>query len=312
MTLIEQLADAGSRAKLNSAPASKLLHACLRTTEEQGGWVRPHRFTESQMRTISSAAAWHPGLYRQMAECSAGVFLDFSTDADEVVLEVSVDPEPSGTASCLKHVDGSDPRQPHDGVSCDFDGVHLDARLPERIGEGREATSIVSFALPEQAEGEGGQEALPGLEAPHRVRIWLPSLRSCAVRKLYCSGKIIEPMPAGDLIIALGDSITQGFVADDPARCWTALVGAELGCEVLNQGVGGQVFQIQSLGGMAAAGSPKHVIIAFGANYRYEACEAEAVRKDIRRYLAEVSELWPKVPTWVPQHSLPPGPPHTP
>ena len=74
---------------------------------------------------------------------------------------------------------------------------------------------------------------------------------------------------------------------------------AELGCEVLNQGVGGQVFQIQSLGGMAAAGSPKHVIIAFGANYRYEACEAEAVRKDIRRYLAEVSELWPKVPTWV-------------
>lgn len=299
MGFAEQLAHAETRSKLHSTSASKLLHGSLRTTEEQAGWVRPWRFTEAQMRTISSAAAWHPGLFRQMAECTAGIFLDFSTDASELALEVEFDSEPSGTSFCLNHVDEGGPRQAHDGVSCDFDGTHLEVRFPERFGEGRDATSLVRFSLPEAGGGSAPAQSLPGLDAPHRVRIWLPCLRSCRIRKLFCNGKIVEPTPAGDLIIALGDSITQGFVADDPARTWPALLGDALGCEVLNQGVGGQVFQVQSLGGMASAGSPKHVIVAFGANYRYEPYGADAVRADIRRYLSEVSALWPKVPTWV-------------
>ena len=39
--------------------------------------------------------------------------------------------------------------------------------------------------------------------------------------------------------------------------------------------------------------------MAFGENYRYEACMARRVTRDVRSYLLEVSRLWPQVPTHV-------------
>jgi hypothetical protein len=103
---------------------------------------------------------------------------------------------------------------------------------------------------------------------------------------------------AGSLLV-LGDSIAQGFVTDDPALSWPALVAGGLGCDLVNQGIGGQVFQETSLAGLASAGTPSYVVVALGANYRFERCGASLVSGDVAAYLRHVARAWPEVPCLV-------------
>ena len=44
---------------------------------------------------------------------------------------------------------------------------------------------------------------------------------------------------------------------------------------------------------------PERIVVAYGENYRYEACMARRVSRDVRSYLLEVSRLWPQVKTHV-------------
>ena len=40
-------------------------------------------------------------------------------------------------------------------------------------------------------------------------------------------------------------------------------------------------------------------MVEFGANYRFEPCQAGRVEQEVRTYLYEVAATWPEVPTWV-------------
>ena len=78
--------------------AADLLHGALDVVDAGGGWVRPSRFSAPQLRALGSVRAWHPGLYRQMAACTAGVTMEFETDASVVTLELrpgEKDPQPA-------------------------------------------------------------------------------------------------------------------------------------------------------------------------------------------------------------------------
>lgn len=296
MGLLETVKDEQQRQELTRVPAAGLVHGVVSMVEQDYRWMRPLRFVEEQMRALGSVQAWHPGLYRQMARTSAGICVEFDTDAREVALEVRLDAEPRGTREVLAVVDraqGTLPR-PHDGVSADVDGRHLPCVMPA------DGVELVSFSLvsgdPEEALG---LIALPGLARTRRVRIWLPCLRGCVIRDVYCDGTFIRPVAHRKVLLALGDSITQGFVADDPAFAWPSLLAQRLGLDVVNQGVGGQVFQPGSLLGLAGVVDVARIVVAFGENYRYEPCIARRVSRDVRSYLLEVARLWPQVPTCV-------------
>ena len=287
-----------------SARAADLLHGAIDATAEKNGWVRPQRFTPDQLRALGSVRAWHPGLFRSMSACTSGVTLEFATDASCVSVELRMDQPSKGAQAVLddvrRHAGASD--EPLDGVSVDVDGRHLPLMLPDE-------KNLVTFALDDpSAAPEPGlvRLPLPGLGEPHRVRVWLPCLSSCAVREVRADGTYLEPVPARGQLLVLGDSIAQGFVAGDPGRSWTARLADHLGLDLLNQGVGGQVFQPGSLSGLAAAARPEAIVVEFGENYRYEVCQASRVGREILAYLYEVSEAWPDVPTWVltpPPHS---------
>lgn len=296
MGLKDLLTDERSRAMLGSVPAAGLLHGAVTLVERDFRWVRPLRFSDDQLRALGSCQAWHPGLYRQMARTTAGICVEFETDATEVALEVRMDREPAGTRSVLADVDrvAGTGSALHDGVSFDVDGRHLPCRMPEPGEE------FVVLTLPgDDQESELGLQALPGLARTRRVRIWLPALRGCLLRDVICDGTFLRPVARRRHLLVLGDSIAQGFVADDPALSWPSLLASKLGLDVLNQGIGGQVFQPGSLYGLAGVIDPARIVVALGENYRYEPCVARRVSLDIRSYLAEVSRLWPQVPTHV-------------
>ena len=303
MSFEELVFDAGARASLAQCPANTLLHGNLRTTLEPQGWHRPWRLAESQVRSLASVNAWHPGLFRQMAATSAGICVEFLTDARSIALEVRLDPEPRGTAAVLDGLAPEDGQRPaYDGISCDYDDRHLGPVLPVAVPGSSQRdpieVAIFSFDGPESPQ-DAPSQVLPGLDAPHHVRIWLPCLRGCVVRNIFVDGSLIEPVSSRGTIVVLGDSIAQGFVAGDPALTWPVLLGRELDLDVLNQGIGGQVFQPGTLVGLSRQRRPEHIVVELGLNYRFETCRAAFVVRDIRAYLGEVARLWPGVPTWV-------------
>lgn len=283
---------------LVSVPAEGLLHGAVWAEPKGHGWVHPWRFAKSQLKAIGSCRAWHPGLYRAMAACTAGITVEFETDSSSIVLEARVEPFPRGSrevldeaAECAFAPDG-----PLDGFSCDVDGRHLPCALPE---ENHDGVTRVEFALddPEEAP-ESNLQRLPGMGRHHHVRVWLPCLTSCDLRHVVGDGNVIEPVTARDQLLVIGDSIAQGFVAGDPARNWPALLATQLDMDVLNQGIGGQVFLPGSTVGLADEASPAAVVVELGENYRYEPCQEMRITRDIRTSLFEVAEAWPEASTW--------------
>ena len=105
---------------------------------------------------------------------------------------------------------------------------------------------------------------------------------------------MIEPVASRDQLLVIGDSIAQGFVSGDPAHNWPALLATKLGLDVLNQGIGGQVFLPGSTVGLVDEASPSAVVVELGENYRYEPCQEMRISRDIRTSLFEVAEAWPE------------------
>ena len=279
-----------------SCAAEGLLHGVVGSDTDENGWTRPQRFTAGQLKALGSCRAWHPGLYRQLAAATAGVSLQFETDSSNVWLEAEMDPMPRGSAAVVADVEryGTGVTPPYDGFSADVDDVHLPLALPDEGG-------LVSFCVDVTEAPEPGVQRLPGMggASTHRVTIWLPCLGGCEVRSVMGDGTFIEPVAERGQLLVLGDSISQSYVTCDPGLAWPCRLAAQLGLELVNQGVGGQVFQPGTLVGMAGSVRPEHIVVEFGANYRFEPCQAGRVEQEVRTYLYEVAATWPEVPTWV-------------
>ena len=270
--------------------AADLLHGTVDVVDVGGGWLRPSRFSGAQLRALGSVRAWHPGLFRQMAACTAGVTLEFTTDASTVELSLRMGEVPGGTTGALEDVarhTGAKPPRP-DVVFVDVDDSHLGPLVPDE-------NDLLSISLPDPGSLD---VPLPGLGEPRHVRVWLPCLTSCSVRTVTHDGSFLTPVAPRRRLLVLGDSIAQGFAADDPARTWPALLAAHLGLDLVNQGVGGQVFQPGTLAGTEGL-DVAAIVVELGANYRFEPCSASSVARDVRTYLDEVAAAWPDVPTWV-------------
>ncbi|MCI6547148.1 MAG: SGNH/GDSL hydrolase family protein, partial [Coriobacteriaceae bacterium] len=284
---------------LVSVPAEGLLHGAVWSESLNHGWIHPWRFAKSQLKAIGSCRAWHPGLYRAMAACTAGVTVEFETDSSAIVLEARVGAFPRGSLEVLSEAAecAFAPDGPLDGFSCDVDGRHLPCVLPEKNGDG---VTRVEFALDDPNEApEANLQRLPGMGRHHHVRVWLPCLTSCDLRHVVGDGNVIEPVAARDQLLVIGDSIAQGFVAGDPAHNWPARLATRLGMDVLNQGIGGQVFLPGSTVGLSDEASPAAVVVELGENYRYEPCQEMRISRDIRTSLFEVAEAWPEASAWV-------------
>ncbi len=272
--------------------AADLLHGCVGCAPEGEGWVRPVRFTTAQLRALGSVRAWHPGLYKRMAACTAGVCLEFETDASHVSVEVALGAVPRGTVSTMRDVERHSGSAPDPGVV----SVEIDDLPPVAVRP--DDRHLVEIDLSEPGADPTDPVALPGMGRRRRVRVWLPCLTTCAVRDVFFDGGYLGPVAERRALLVLGDSIAQGFVADQPAATWPALLARRAGLDLVNQGIGGQVFQPGSLWGMEEL-DPAAIVVEFGENYRYEPCAASAIGRDVRAYLSEVASAWPETPTWV-------------
>lgn len=138
--------------------------------------------------------------------------------------------------------------------------------------------------------------ALPGGNL-HRVTVFLPwSVETVIKTVSVADGAKVLPVPEKRTrILAIGDSITQGYIARHPAYTWVGKVTRALDAEVLNQGVGGYCFYENSLTEPIPY-APNLILLAYGTNDYSGVETAAAYEARLRGYMKRLAELFPGVP----------------
>ncbi len=256
------------------------IRGAARLVRLSDGMVQPQRFYEKQLETLS-----REGRGRR-AISTSGVVIDFVTDGDRLSFDCKI----------TRHLDAGHRiyrsvvertgalGTAEDGV---VDGIDIvvagQQSFTTMVRDGRIEHE---FENPDHADVE--------------VRVYLPTIMSVAVGNLETNGSL-EPAPARPYLLALGDSITQGFVVGSPSLTWPALVASHFGIDLINQGVAGHVFDRTSLRGLSAmrGAPPAMITVAYGTNDWARKPTARAIQQDAARYLDKLAWYFPGVPIYV-------------
>lgn len=228
------------------------------------GLWRPMRLSPEQ---VSRAEA---GGHGGNATSTSGVVLALRTDGDEISFDCGITFPQGGDASALGVPDGIDV----------VVGKTLVTTLPVR--DGRVA-----------ARFENPAHDLVDL------RIYLPCVMGVAVGPLSANGRV-EPIGQSPVLLALGDSISQGWIVGHPSLSWPARLADDLGLDLVNQSIAGGLFDdgpLVDVGDVVAR--PSLVTVAYGTNDWAHSPSAPAIEAAAKRYLDRLASVYPDVPTYV-------------
>lgn len=227
--------------------------------EQEGSRFRCVRFDPPSLD-------YYRGLSEAMfdrAVCTAGIVLAFQTDSDRLGVRLELDVQV----------------RPRNFVDIYVDGIF--AAAP---------------GSPEPVDRIEDDVSLPGLAGSVReVEIHLPHCRRgtvCAIE--IDDGAGFAPAPETPVLLALGDSITQGMNAAHPSLIYPAVMARGLGMTLFNQGVGGHKFDAAGLVSRPVE-NPALITVAYGINdWNNGAPCANA-----GPWLARLRELYPLTPVAV-------------
>ena len=118
-----------------------------------------------------------------------------------------------------------------------------------------------------------------------KVTVYLPS-DATAVIKNFEIDKPVTPAKKGEKVLWLGDSITQGFGPLRSACTYVSVANRILNYDIINQGIGGYVYDKNILMKMEGY-MPEKIIVALGTNQF--GCET---MKDIEEYYVRLMEVY--------------------
>ena len=123
------------------------------------------------------------------------------------------------------------------------------------------------------------------------VLLYLPHCRQAGLVSLALDdGATVMPR-IQPVMLALGDSITQGMESPYPSLTWPAVAARRLGMDVHNAGIGGHFFEAAALPEQPVK-EPTLITVAYGTNdwnIGWDVAHA-------RTYLARLRELYPATP----------------
>ncbi len=122
-----------------------------------------------------------------------------------------------------------------------------------------------------------------------KVVIYLPADATILLRNFEIDADYV-PVKKGEKVLWLGDSITQGFGPLRSAHTYVSVANRLLNYEIINQGIGGYVYDPNILVDMDGY-RPDKIIVALGTNqYGTESM------KDIEDYYVRLRELYGEIP----------------
>jgi len=279
------MASANVIAVRTNNPLAPFVRGAVRLEELEDGLVLPQRLFPEQIEHLQNIGR------QDRAIATAGVVIDFATDGTEVSLDCRVVRalNPRHVIYQLVMDGGTNQGMRPYGVAEEgnVDGIDLvvDGRLIATVAP-VDGTLRFAFENPSHDELE--------------VRIYLPSIMAVAVGNLRTNGSL-KPVPARGYLLALGDSVTQGFVCGRPSASYPAQIASTLGIDLVNQAVAGHMFDDQVLGNFSLwrGEQPEVIVVAYGTNDWSHRRSTGAIEGAAVAYLDRLSWYFPKVPIYV-------------
>jgi len=264
-------------------PVRRAMQGMLGFKEVEPGMVVPARFTSQQVNALQAR-----GISSQ-ASTTAGCMIDLMTNGDLITFPCKVVVPLDRSNPFLREIEAqdrlngiSDPElNPIDGFGVVAEDGSTQV-LPARTG-----TIEINLNNPDRKR--------------QRVRIYLPTSMGVALGDLRANGVLAPtPRPAGYLL-ALGDSIMQGFGVGNPALSVAALVSTSLGLGLLNQSAAGQVFSRSSLRGLRTlrVNPPAAIVVSMGTNDWASISSPATIRRNAERYLSRTNWILANTPIYV-------------
>lgn len=193
--------------------------------EEREGYLIPYRFTEAQAASVS-----YSDFFVERTRCAASITLELITEATEISFGYKL----------FKRT----------GVRSTFE-VYTDGFLTHLVGDDSlPDEGVLSFAFK-----EGGK----------RIEIYLPNYSEVDIKDFSANGAYRAMPKKKTKVLFLGDSITQGGGSKRSAQTYVNVAKRALGWEIVNQGIGGYVFEKNLLSEIPFA--PDKIVVSLGTNH---------------------------------------------
>ena len=247
------------------------------------GLVRPSRMAKKQVEAAAEAGR------ERAAKACAGATINLVTTGDEVSFDLSVIEGPRYESASVTETsqfahDAGDERDDLAGI---VDGIDLVVDGSYRMTAPAKS-GLVTLAFDNPAH------------SPAEVTVYLPCLMNVAVGNLSTNGSL-EPAPERGYLLALGDSITQGYVVGTPSASWPARVARALGLDLVDQAIAGHHFDAHTLRGMKTLreNPPAAILVAYGTNDWAHTDSKRDLISDMTTYLGKLAEKFVDTPIFV-------------
>lgn len=237
--------------------------------EETAYGLLPRRHTDRQCEYYRGVN--YGVLMREKALMTAGVTLEFDTDAPRITLNYRIaDGYPNGDRTRNSSLD-----------------VYVNNVLTAQ-----ETLAISPADAPREAVFTLG-------EGKKRVQIWLPHTFICEIGDILLpAGAYLSPAPQrARKILFLGDSITQGIGAEYAAMGYAMQAARRLDCEAVNQSIAALRFESESMD--CAGFMPDLISVAYGTNDWSHRVDRDDYDAYADAFFARMNALYPNVPVAV-------------
>ncbi|MBN2711010.1 MAG: SGNH/GDSL hydrolase family protein [Planctomycetes bacterium] len=245
--------------------AKDFFSGILKLEKCETGWMT-QRFTEKQLEYYSNRS--EGAMIR--ARCSAGVILQIQTDSPWLDLEFE------SLGGARKYL----------GIDIEVDG--------KVIKSFREDEFEGTFSEGPQDLGSCGDKS------SRKVKVYFTYAMITRLKRIeIADGSEYAPVSKPDKkLLCLGDSITQGMSTISPLSAYTTQLGRLLGAEMLNQGVGGHVFDADSLDQIENY-RPDYITVAYGTNDWKKGLTRKEIRANVEAYLEKLQTIYAGSPVWI-------------
>ena len=117
------------------------------------------------------------------------------------------------------------------------------------------------------------------------VIIYLPADATVGIKNFEIDASVM-PADKGEKVLWLGDSITQGYGPDRSAETYVSVANRLLNYDIINQGIGGYIYDKKSLLPMEGY-TPDKIIVALGTNQFWV-----ETMKDVEEYYETLTGLY--------------------
>ena len=244
------ISQGGQCMRLTNEQLTSIYFGALRFEETQDGYLRAFQYSESQTEYFKNSPIT---FWYERCNASTAKTLEFTTGATQISFAYKLIWKGS-----------------EDSVELYADGLAEEIHYVKDMG--KEGT--LSFNL---REGE------------KNVIIYLPADATLLIKDFEINAGFV-PAVKGEKILWIGDSITQGFGPLRSSHTYVSVANRLLNCDVLNQGIGGYVYDKNTMVPMEGY-APDKIIIAMGTN-QY----GSETMKDVEEYYECLKNVYGDTP----------------